>query len=690
MPRNITVTLQDGRTHVYNNVPDNVTPEQVTARVEQEFGGAPVNIDGGKKGGRDYPAGDSRNGPAALTVGPGAGSDVAKSTLTGLGKGAAAVTGFIGDLGEGLGAGMRAIGIPTRDTSQPLPMNVTVPAAFAGPTSATVNRDIQAVAGPYHQPETRAGRYAETIASFVPAAMFPGGAVQRTARVLVPGVASEAGGENFGAPGRVAGALLGGGATELGPTLARSGARVLNRTISSLSNGQTQLLNPATEAERRIREAFIADGGPQAAVRAAASYADSGASAPSLLDIGGGNVRRLVRASAGGGDEAHNIATTYADRVRANLQDEAAGHVRRLALNERRTAQQAGREFEENQSRLATEQYREPYAQPAVVNREMVDALQGSAGRSAIARARAAAEDTRDTQAMAELSDLEAVAAAQSGGRNEITGRFRTMQEALENLSAGSLDRVRIAMRERGRSLAQSGQNVRAGGHFDRVRDIDTALDQTPGLVPARQAYRQLQSQRDAIPLGEGVLNMPSAEYADQIAQLARVGGPPNVGSGLQIGARQAMLDAIERPAAGQTGVLNRMSSATGVERNLQATFGEGRTAQFREAIRNEVQRLRNANFVSPETGSQTQLRHLDEGLIGFPTSVRDFIGKLADKFLRGVSLTPAERAEIVRLGTSEADLRRFVTAPDAPARAGRSGVVGAEAYSATSNSQAQ
>lgn len=690
MPRNITVTLQDGRTHVYNGVPDNVTPEQVSARVEQEFGGAPVNIDGGRKGGQEFPAGDSRNEPAALTVGPDVGADVVKSAVTGLGKGAAAVTGFIGDLGEGLGAGMRAVGIPTRDTSQPLPMNVTVPAFFAGPNSATVNRDIQSVAGPYHEPETRAGRYAETIASFVPAAMFPGSAARRGVRVLAPGIASEAGGEAFGTPGRVAGALATGGAIELGPSLARSGARVLNRSVSSVTNGQTQLLNPATEAERRIREAFIADGGPDAAIRTAASYADSGASAPSLLDIGGGNVRRLVRASAGGGDEAHNIATTYADRVRANLQDNASDHVRRLAPNERRTAQQAGREFEENQGRLATEQYREPYSQPAAVNREMVDALQGSAGRSAIARARAAAEDTRDAQQMAELADLEAVAAAQSGGRNEITGRFRTMQEALENLSAGSLDRVRIAMRERGRALAQSGQNVRAGGHFDRVRDIDTALDQTPGLTEARGAFRQMQSQRDAIPLGEGVLNMPSAQYSDEIARLASVGGPPNVGSGLQVGARQGMLDAIERPAAGQTGVLNRLSSATGVERNLQATFGEGRTARFREAIRNEVQRLRNANFVSPETGSQTHLRHLDEGLIGVPTSVRDFIGKIADKFLRGVSLTPAERAEIVRLGTSEADLRRFATqAPPRPG-GGRSAAVGAEAYSATTNSQAQ
>jgi hypothetical protein len=55
MPRNITVTFDDGSTHVYQQAPDNLTPEQVSARAQKDFGKAVASLDGGK--------------PAAVSVG---------------------------------------------------------------------------------------------------------------------------------------------------------------------------------------------------------------------------------------------------------------------------------------------------------------------------------------------------------------------------------------------------------------------------------------------------------------------------------------------------------------------------------------------------------------------------------------------------------------------------------------------
>jgi hypothetical protein len=49
MPRNITVTFSDGSTHVYQNAPDNITPEQVSARASQDFGKQVASLDGGRK-----------------------------------------------------------------------------------------------------------------------------------------------------------------------------------------------------------------------------------------------------------------------------------------------------------------------------------------------------------------------------------------------------------------------------------------------------------------------------------------------------------------------------------------------------------------------------------------------------------------------------------------------------------------
>ena len=49
MPRDITVTFDDGSTHVYRGAPDNITPDQVSARAAQDFGKAVTSLDGGRK-----------------------------------------------------------------------------------------------------------------------------------------------------------------------------------------------------------------------------------------------------------------------------------------------------------------------------------------------------------------------------------------------------------------------------------------------------------------------------------------------------------------------------------------------------------------------------------------------------------------------------------------------------------------
>lgn len=610
--------------------------------------------------------------------------DVFDSSMTGLAKGGAAIAGMAGDISNIAGAGMRAVGLPTRDKSKPMQFQngnpVTIPGGELGlgaaPDSQQVNKDIQAQTGEYYKPQTNAGKYAETIASFAPAAAFPGSALARAARVVLPGLGSEGARQAVGEDSPLApyasavGALVGAGV----PSIARIGVSTANRaTTAALGRG---FLDPATEATRRMTKAFADDGGLDTALEKSNSFTNSGASSPSVLDLGGGNVRRLVRAAAGGGGQAETAALSYADRVRSNLQDNVINRAQQLTPEYQGSAAQLGAELEQNQGRLATEQYKAPYAQPATVTKEMVSALQGPEGRGAINTAYATARANRDTKAMAELSDLRDVSAAQSGGANAATGRFQSLDEALANLSSGSLDRVRIAMREQAGALAAGGRRGMARGYYGRVNDIDTALDQTPGLGEARDSYRQMQAGRDSLDVGANVLKAPSTDYAGQIADLANRGassrlGPPDLGRPLQVSARQAITDAIEAPAAGATGVLNRIGTGNRATANLANTFGAERGAVFQEAVRNEVARLRNANFISPESGSQTQLRGADEALVGsIPTSLGSLVSKVADKIFRGTQLSPQEREAIVKLGLSEADIRRFASQPQRVNRA--------------------
>lgn len=48
MARNITVTFEDGTTHVYQNAPDDATPDAVSARAAKDFGKAVTALDGGR------------------------------------------------------------------------------------------------------------------------------------------------------------------------------------------------------------------------------------------------------------------------------------------------------------------------------------------------------------------------------------------------------------------------------------------------------------------------------------------------------------------------------------------------------------------------------------------------------------------------------------------------------------------
>lgn len=48
MPRTITVTFADGSSHVYQNAPDNITPDMVEARAFKEFGKQVSALDGGR------------------------------------------------------------------------------------------------------------------------------------------------------------------------------------------------------------------------------------------------------------------------------------------------------------------------------------------------------------------------------------------------------------------------------------------------------------------------------------------------------------------------------------------------------------------------------------------------------------------------------------------------------------------
>lgn len=128
-----------------------------------------------------------------------------------------------GAQGKAVDAGRAAIIAALKGTGAGGDKAVAAANLVPSPTRFPSTKDIETVLGAekvYHKPQTKGGEYARTLGQFAPAAIMPGGALARTANVVVPAVASEAAGQatkdtQLEPYARLAGALAGGGVSAL-------------------------------------------------------------------------------------------------------------------------------------------------------------------------------------------------------------------------------------------------------------------------------------------------------------------------------------------------------------------------------------------------------------------------------------------------------------------------------------------
>lgn len=211
-------------------------------------------------------------GPAAKPqVPPQGGSgvlaDVAKSGGVGLARGGIGILGLPGDLAE---LGARGIDRATQYVGGKLGVDVA-PRKDAAPTygSGDITKAVESQAGEFYKPQTRAGRFAETVGEFAPGMIGgPAGLGRRAlTQVVAPGLASEAAGQATEGTkaepyARVAAALLGGLAPNIAgraisplPINAERAAAVntlRNEGVTDLTAGQVTGRKPLQylEAER--------------------------------------------------------------------------------------------------------------------------------------------------------------------------------------------------------------------------------------------------------------------------------------------------------------------------------------------------------------------------------------------------------------------------------------------------------
>lgn len=151
-----------------------------------------------------------------------------------------------------------------------------------------------------------------------------------------------------------------------------------------------------------------------------------------------------------------------------------------------------------------------------------------------------------------------------------------------------------------------------------------------------------------AVGLGESLRSMPSEQFVREVTNV-----PQDLKPLVQAGGRQKLLDTLERPEPGSTGLLGDLQSTRDTS-NLAAMYGD-EGAELQRTLKGIEEQTQGAQELSQITGNQAP------GDETFVTSPRDLLSArwlLADKALaklrQGIQLSPEESVGLFNLMKSQ------------------------------------
>ena len=364
----------------------------------------------------------------------------------------------------------------------------------------------------------------------------------------------------------------------------------------------------------------------------------------SVVDVSRNSGRRMVRGVASASDGGQEIALNYRTQTREALPDRAQGIVRQMTGGDVDfpSAQAAA---QANIKAVDDFNYGPIQNQRIMVTPEMLQSLRPADAQAAIANARRVAELSGRQDDVAALDTITNI--LQTGDVSRMQG--------LE-VSTPVAEQIYRSIRDTTADLYSNAGTRSVGQAMSGLRnEFDTALQaQSPQIAQARAASREARQGAEALDVGFGGFapsRLPSALANDvgALPQSAR----PNVLAGGQAQLQQRIG---ENPFA----TVNALGFRPNMTARLNAMGAP--TQDMTRAAQIEVGRARTADFISPNTGSQTQLRLNDAADIG-ATSLTPYgiATKLMDFAFRRInSFTEAEMEALVRMGVEPADLPRL------------------------------
>lgn len=380
---------------------------------------------------------------------------------------------------------------------------------------------------------------------------------------------------------------------------------------------------------------------------------------PTMLDVSGQGGRRLVRAVGVKGDAAGEILEQNSRMASAATKPSAMAATRRL-VNEPRTATQLAGDLDTARSVEAVEKYGKFYDNEMVqVPDSIKDMLADSSGRSIISRARADAIENQDWGRQVELDKLMQTFKEGSG-------------RELPMISAGTVDRLVIAARERGGKFAEMGRRSSARGALVRRDQLDAVLDKIDAVKPARAAYRAKSQAIDILNkpgVRQDIFSTDPADYATWLQSL-----PPEARHANQVAIRQEILDTLGGQRSSTFGSLDNLATSPYVADNLRAAIGPD-ADRYLAHLSARLEKTRNAGFVAPNAGARTAVLNDDMAnkaggaiQVGARVMTGDWRGAAVTgvvNWLKNRGISDVDAAKIAQIARSDdpAQLDRMITA---------------------------
>lgn len=530
----------------------------------------------------------------------GTADDVIQSMGSGIAEGTAGLVGMGGDLrnlAHNMAEWGREKGINTgldQWMYDNIPGLKWVGERILGPTTQQVDEAVTSVTGPYYQPKTTAGEYANTIGEFAPNALGGGSGTARTLSVVVPGVLSEGAGQ----------------LTEGSPI--EPWARLAGGTVGGLAVSMRRSPQSATEV---LTERFRPNG--QEFMQRYQAFREAGIQ-PTLVDLMDESGRGVVRAAASRQTPARQAAQDFADTRALNLPDRMSRQARRTISPDPRTPDQIRTELTDARRVQADADFGAVRNERVPLTDDAVMALRTDDGRQAI-RAAAARSlrslDPDERNIGAELNRLADEVLDAPGEVRVSVGQAQSISEAL-------FDSAEVAQRQ-GRnfdamSLRRLANSVRG-----------TASESVPGYRQALDNYAAGSRLIEATDLGEQFMLRNTDEFVEGVGRLS-----PEERQMALASARRAVERAAGENPASAPGVARRLANAPEQQARNRALLGDKANA-MQDAMRLEAEAVENARQVAPRTGSQTQLRDQDaQQLRGVYQAITNPKGAIVDAIL--------------------------------------------------------